>query len=62
MFSVISKGHCYPLKWIAKLRLFFGLAKHRATIQIIKKLKILRGHYISMFYNRVKYKLSATEK
>ena len=51
MFSSILRGHIYPSKRIAKLQLFFRLAKHHPKVCLLNKLKILCRAYHSACYN-----------
>ena len=51
MFSSILRGHIYPSKRIAKLQLFFRLAKHRPKVYLLNKLKILCRACYSAHYS-----------
>ena len=50
MFSSILRGHIYPSKRIAKLQLFFRLAKHLPQHQMLIKFKIFCSHYNTAYY------------
>ena len=50
MFSSILRGHIYPSKRIAKLQLFFRLAKHPPRHQMLIKFKIFCSYYNTAYY------------